>query len=369
MKKHLITIFIILGSYWGTAQSTTQCARSLSQAELAFEQGRLTDIINSYTNSSSGFSRCLANGVFSDSEEVRAYKLLTKAYLFQDDEEKAEEMLVKLLRADKEHQLSPEDPAELYILYAKFKTEPIFRFGIRAGANMSQPVVLTEHSTNPNPDAGKLYNSAGSNGGPGIGFWVEGLLERHLYKGIEIALGPQLQIVNYRIENDFAELQYLVQHQFTKLNVPLLVRYNLGYSKVDQDNNRAKLIPYVFLGGAYEYTLNAKYLNTNRTGGTTYTLPDTESSLKNNDQVTISNVSVFGGIGTKLRISNVHFLTFELRYSNSLFNHTNYENRYSNQSLYNDIAFIEDDLTINTLAFSIGFTKSLYKPRKRKEYR
>lgn len=370
MKKHLIAISLSLCVYYGLAQSSTQCSRALSQAELAFEQGRLSDIINTYNSSTSGFTRCLQNGVLSVDEEIRAYKLLTKAYLFQDDESKAEEIFIKLLKVDKEHQLSPEDPAELYLLKEKFKTDPILRLAFKFGFNKT--FISPIQSFNTFQNGQKFYNEKGD-GGLGIGQSFELMAERHIKKGIEVGLGAQIRFAMYEVDGQMIpeRLIYLAKNRSTMLRIPLLVRYNYGYSVKTEDGLRKKLIPYAFLGVSYDLTLNAKYIDTSRTGGTAFTLTDINGSLTDFDQVSTSNVSIFGGLGFKYRVGRalVDFFTVELRYDNSLFNYINPENRWDNDDVRFGIGHVEDDLTINTLTFSLGYTRSFYLPRKRKEYR
>ncbi len=371
MKKYFIVCSLSFCSAFVFAQTSSQCARALSEAELAFEQGRLSDIINDYTDESSGFTRCLNNGVFSVEEKIRAYKLLTKAYLFQDNEERAEEMFIELLKVDKEHQLAAEDPAELYLLKDKFKTEPIFRIGIRGGINKSLPKVIQGFNTFVVGE--KRYNQNGNDTGLGIGFWGEVLAERHLTKGIEVAAGFQYRIATYEVEGDLVDesLIYVAKNISNMLRVPLMVRYNLNYDRKDEDGNRIGFLPYAFLGVSYDLMLKAKYSDTRRTGGTAYTLPDGSDDLSSTDQVSSSNVSILGGIGAKFRIgrAKVDFFTLELRYDNSLFNYINPDNRFGNDDLYTGVGHIEDDLTLNTVSFSVGYTKSLYIPRKRKQYR
>ena len=346
------------------AQSASQCTRSLSDAELAFDQGRLLTIVDGKVPQ---FQRCLDNGVFSKEEEIRAYKLLTKTYIFLDREKEAEENLVKLLHVDKEHNLAKDDPSELYFLYEKFKTEPIFRLGFRAGINSSSPQIIQTFNTS---DSEKQYNGK-SDLGLGIGFNFEVLTEIYMGNGIELAMGPQFRIANYKVQSSFNGARYNVQNQSQMIRLPVLGRYNFGYDKKDGDNNRVKIIPYAFLGVSLDYTLSANYVNTNLVGADPFTLPseDDVASLSDRDQTNETNLSLIGGVGFKYRIQNVHFLTFEFRYNNSLFNYINSENRYKNDVVWTNVAFIEDDLTINTMSISIGYTLSIYNPRKRKQYR
>ncbi|MEO9484484.1 MAG: outer membrane beta-barrel protein [Ekhidna sp.] len=371
MKKLLIALTLTLGYFGAVAQSSSQCARALSQAELAFEQGRLSDIINNYSDANSGFTKCLDNDVFSIEEEIRAYKLLTKAYLFQDNEEKAEEMFVKLLKVDKEHQLSPEDPAELYLLKDKFKTEPILRIAIRGGFNKTLPKVIQEFNTF--QSGSKRYNEKGNDTGLGVGFWAEVLAERHLTKGIEVAAGLQYRITTYEIEGEMIvnDLNYVAKNTSNMLRVPILVRYSLNYDSKDDDGNRVGFLPYAFIGGSFDLTLSAKYIDARRTGGTAYTLPVSSADLKAESQVRSSNISILAGIGSRFRIgrAEVDFFSIELRYDNSLLNYINPDNRWANEDLNYGVGHVEDDLTLNTLSISFGYTRSLYIPRKRKQYR
>lgn len=369
MKKLLFISAFCLTSSMLMAQSTAQCARALTQAELAFEQGRLLYILDE--NQNAQFYQCLRNGSFTKEEEIRAHKLLTKAYLFTDNEVEAERKLVDLLISDKEHQLAPEDPAELHFLYSKFKTEPILRVAVRAGFNKT--FITTLQSFNTFQTGDKFYNEKGSTTGLGIGQSIEVMAERHIAKGIEVGLGTQLRFATYEVDGQMIpdNLTYIAKNRSSMFRIPLLVRYNYGYDVVDANGVRKKLIPYAFLGGSFDMTMNAKYVETSRTGGTAFTLTDANSSLTDFDQVSKTNVSIFGGIGMKLRVGRalVDFFTMELRYDNSLFNYINPDNRWANDDVRFGIGHIEDDLTINTLTFSVGYTRSFYMPRKRKEYR
>jgi len=310
----------------------------------------------------------LEEGLYSIEEEIRARKLLVKVYLFSDNEEAAEEALVDLLLTDKEHQLTPEDPAELYFLYSKYKTEPILRVSAKFGGNKTYITRLQEFNSS---QIEKKYNP---NAGSGLNVWAELLAERHIGKGIELAAGTQLRIARYDVEGELIanDLTYQVSNISTALRFPLLVRYNFGYdAKVENSNARKTLTPYIFLGGSLDLTLNSRYEDTSRSGGTAVTLDDESSSLSDLNQVEKQNASIFLGAGVKFRVgrARVNFLTLEARYDNSLFNYINPDGRWLNQSVGFGITYIEDDLTINTASFSIGYIHSFYIPRKRKQFR
>ena len=377
MRFTLICLLVLCSDV--VFSQTAQCTKLLTDAEDAFDQGRLQDVLQELDKNGKA-KDCFA--AFTTDERIRAEKLLTKAYLFTDNPAEAEKSLVDLLHEDKEHQLSKSDPAELHHLYGQFKTEPIFRLGIRGGINQSLPIIIQEFNTF--QDGTKKYNGEGGDTGIGIGFNVEVLAERHIKNGIEVGLGLQYRIANFEVEGDLlqqdptlaGDLIYKVKNQSSMIRVPLLVRYNLNYDEKNSDGIRLKANWYAFAGGSFDFVSNAKYVSTDRTGGTAFTLSDANASLlgvgsSEVDQVARTNASIFGGLGLKLRVGReqVDFVTFEFRYDNSLFNYVDPANRYANKDVLLDIGHVEDDLALNAISFTIGYTRSFYKPSKRKEYR
>lgn len=375
----LVLLCLFVGCLFTTSiAQTVQCTRNLTDAEEAFDQGRLEEVLR-LLNKENGKAKtdgCYAS--FTKNEAIRAEKLLTKAYIFTDNPNAAEKSLLDLLKEDKEHQLAKDDPSELHHLYSQFKTEPIIRVGLRLAVNKSLPIVIQEFNTF--QEGSKKYNGAGGATGQGIGVSLEALAERHLKSGIEVGAGVQYRIAAYEVEGELLPLQsgaliYKVKNQSTMIRLPLLVRYNLNYDKKDANGFRLTKLPYVFAGATFDYVSQAKYVSTDRTGGTAFTLNDNDELIAVGpdrvDQVARTNASVFGGIGIKMRMGReqVDFLTFELRYDNSLFNYIDPTNRYANKDVIQDIGHIEDDLALNTISFSVGYTRSFYKPSKRKQYR
>ena len=354
---------------WLSAQ-TPECTRQLALAEEAFDQGRLLDVIGILSRETGAAKECFP--VFSHTERTEALKLLTKVYIFADNIPEAENSLIALLREDKEHRLAKDDPSELHFLYNQFRTEPIFRVGLRFLANKSLPKVLQTFNTFQVGD--KKYNQQGVNGGLGLGGGVEALAERHVGGGIEVAAGVQFRLAAYDVEGDLlseqGRLVYNVTNQSIMLRTPLFLRYTFGYNAMDNNEVPVSNYPYLFAGAAYDLVLDARYINSDRVGGTAFTLNE-NNSLTAFDQTARSNVSLIGGAGIKFRVGRfrVHFATVELRFDNSLFNYVNPRNRFKNKDIDFSLAHIEDDLTLNTVSLAFGYTLSLYNPAKKKQYR
>ncbi len=368
--KIILAWSLIIGSVYVGGAQTAVCTQQLVKAEEAFDQGRLLDVLE-ILDKSTGTSRdCFV--FFSKTQKIQAEKLLTKTYIFADNVPAAENSLVDLLREENEHQLTKNDPSELHFLYSQFKTEPAFRIGMRVSLNKSLPVVL--QSFNSFQVGEKKYNQQGEETNLGIGLSCEALVEKHLAKGIEVGIGPQLRLASYEVEGNLLEKQnllfYKVKNQSTMLRLPLLVRYNLNYDEKNSEEVRISSLPYAFLGVSFDYVIAANYVVTSRTGGTAFSL-NANNSLTKFDQVARTNTSIFGGVGIKLRTgrAQVNFLTFEVRYNNALFNYINPANRFVNKDINFDIGHVEDDLILNTISISAGYTFSVYNLKKRKQYR
>ena len=349
-------------------------SQRLSAAERDYEEGRLANIPERLQG---GFLLKSKEGGYSKEETVRALKLITKVYIFLDDEPNAEDYLVRLLKADKEHKLDPRvDPAELYFLYNQFRTKPIFRISLKTGVNKSFPQVMQTFSPSNTLTVKKLYNGVGeppgtatAAGAIGMGYWADLVAERHLRWGVEVGTGVGVRNSSYDVDNFVGEsaggeptLLTHISNQQLNFRVPLFLRYNFRYFQ------EFGPIPYISIGSTYDYLMDAQYTKATRRGGTSFTLSSNDN-LKDLDLVQLNNMSGFVAIGTKLRVQT-HFLTFELRYDRSFFNYINEDNRWSgNQFLIYDLGFVEDDLSLDMLSLSIGYTYSVYSPKKLKEFR
>ena len=373
--------FLLFSTFFVSAQTWTQ---KLLIAERDYDAGRLVNIVD---NISGGFEKSLGEKGYTREEKIRALKLITKVYIFMDNESKSDEYMIKLLRADKEHDLDPKvDPAELYDLYRKFRSQPIFRIGLRVGVNKSYPNIINTFGTGNTGIVSKIYNGVGEspneasvNGGSGTGFFINAMAERYLNWGLEVGLGLEFRNSQYSVDNyitygdslqvngiaeiaQFAVLSTMVTHQQSFFRVPLLLRYNFKY---DSDNS---FVPYIAAGASYDYLLDAKYLDGNRTGGTEYKF-DSDLSLKDLDLIAKNNFSVFACLGLKMRVKT-HFLTLEAKFNKALLNYINPNNRWSNNPLSTyDLAFVEDDFSLDMLSFSFGYTYSIYNPQKLKEFK
>ena len=367
MRHPLIFIFwtgIVLGCYAQT------CTQKLILAERAYEAGRLGGILTSLQG-------CLGEGQFNKEELIRVYKLFTLVNIFSDNEQAADQSLIDLLKSDKEHPIDERtDPAEFIFLYNQFQTKPIFRVGIRGGANLSLPNPTEDIYSTGNVLGkvdNKYYNGRGVASGDslvlqgalGIGFWTEITFEQSFKHGFDLISGLQFRTSRYDVDNIFIDRTFksFVRNEQTFGKIPLFIRYT--YNRKKGPAIKKKSYIYLILGLSFDYLITAKYRQANRTGGTPYTLPDNEMiNLKSEKMVKSNNISMLAGIGLKIPF-RTDFFTFEARYEKGFLNYINAWNRYTNQTALMDIGHVEDNLTLDFITVGIGYIHSIYNPKRK----
>src|SRR5258706_11479522 len=131
-KRVLLFVFLlcVLGSRLNAQDSG--CEQTLNRASVEFEAGRFFDL-------PAILKPCLDNG-FSKEQKIRAYLLLTQAYLVLDNPTAAENSYLQLLKANPEYVANPaHDPIDVYYLSKKFTSTAIFTPHFRFGVNTSLP--------------------------------------------------------------------------------------------------------------------------------------------------------------------------------------------------------------------------------------
>ena len=136
MVRRLLLLAVVLSAGSIAARSQSTCAQTLRLAQSIYEQGRLHELPHLLEN-------CLRDG-FNDEEKVNAYKLLVLTHIYLEEPEKADEMMLALLRTDTEFKVNDAvDPAEFVALYKTFRTHPIYRIGGKLGGIGSTPSITS----------------------------------------------------------------------------------------------------------------------------------------------------------------------------------------------------------------------------------
>lgn len=355
MRNLLIGILLVFVSLRGWAQTST-CAQTLRLAISTYELGRLNEVPGILEN-------CLRQGganAFTKQERVSALRILTLAYIYQEEPEKADETMLMLLNTDHFFEINENvDPAEFTALYKTFRTKPIYSVGGKFGGNGSLPTPTKnffigsdaanngEYSTGYNIQIGavfekalfeKKYASQRWTAAPEIMF----MQNKFSYANEELTTNDATAEPNSRLEAEFSQ---------TRIDLNLLLQYKL------KDHY---LNPYVSFGPALSYLLSASgQLQTQfPTNGAAVTGPsiDLKDSFQSIDYALIASA------GIKFKFGEI-YLTADIRYKYGFANQIDEEARTNPEAAF-DFGLVSNDFRQSNLMINLGFIYPYFNPKK-----
>ncbi len=331
----------------------SNCTQMLRLIRTTYEQGRLHEL----PKLSEGCLKGVGAQGFSKEEKKEAYRYLTLSYIYLEEPEKADEMMLQLLNTDHFYQPNTEvDPAEFIALYNKFRHDPLFRVGLKFGMNLTQPIVTG------------TYNVGSAGAGQGgytmqPSFQVYGVFEKDVFRKLPLVLAAELGYVTrgYTYTNDqlstadekpdsaISDQKFIFSQSYLDLNV-------IGQYKF---KNTVNLQTYLGGGPGISYLVSSTNQATTVLGnGFTVTgsgVDDTESYNK-----ILFSFNMVAGI--KYKFGEV-YLTAEARYQIGFTNvvnpaaRTNAEIAFDYQGRYNDYR-------VNNMTLNIGIIYPFFKPLK-----
>ena len=350
MKRFLVGLLFLISVGIVRAQISS-CAQTLRLAQSTYEQGRLHELPTL-------LEACLKNtgaDGFTKDQKVRAYTLLTLAYIYLEEPEKADETMLNLLRTDSYFKPNPDvDPAEFIGLYNTFRTRPVYRFGVKFGANASQPNVS---SFNPIGDGKAKYAYK-------IGF--SGGFVGELPVNDKLTLSAELLYLQRTFTNtsssflkDTTYSASVGTESQSWLSLPIMVQYQFFKAKKMETK---KILPFLEGGISTDLLLGSKMQPT--------------QTRKRNQSIDVRsfpldvqrqkiNVSVMLGAGLKTRLAG-GYLIVDARYSYGILKNNNTATLYNNQSLLFDYKITDGIFSLNSLYFSVGYVQNFFTPIKLK---
>ena len=344
----IILLFSSFSLYADISADTLTCTQKLNKAQKVYDAGNITEVeglLSVCVESKAGFSK---------EEKMQALRLMILSYLFQDENEKAEQKLLALLKEDPEYQLNPAiDPAEFYQLYNSYRTVPVLNIGILAGGNMTSGSEIKTYSIDNSNTNKPTYKS-------GYGFHAGITADIHLYKQFQINTGVILSFKNFTYQDSLLYGNYTyIQSKESQmwLDVPLALKYNFG---------KKKLRPYIYAGGSFNLLVNAN-ADFTRTNKDRSNAADAGTEKMNDIRSSINYTALFGA-GLRYKVG-YGYMILDVRYTIGLRNVTDPANRFSNSDGANLFyyGYVSSDFSINNLAVSVGYLKSIYKPKKIKK--
>jgi len=337
MKKFL-SLGCILFVFASASGQAPNCSQTLRLATSTYEQGRLHELPGLLDG-------CIKSG-FNQEQKVQAYKLLTLAYIYLEEPEKADASMLLLLETNTEFQINEAiDPAEFIALYKTFRTTPVYRIGGKGGATIAQPNVASSDNAN---DGSSNYKYKF---GLSVGFSAE--IPVRILKAKNLTLNPELyfQITSFNYTNHDTIHTAFGPRTQNWISLPISLQYKFGQSKIN---------PYVALG------VETSYLVSSKSTGQSTIKKNAGGEQKSFDVTSALNRLNFFGIasvGAKYKIGR-GMVVAELRYHYGLRNITRVDGTYANPYLTWDYHTADAIYKLNYMSLTMGYLINIYNPKK-----
>ncbi len=357
---YLCIIFLAVGLSVGYSQNTS-CTQTIRLIRAQYEAGRLHEL----PQLASG---CLnprpGQQGFTKEEKREAYRYLTLAYIYLEEPDSADINMLKLLETDHFYSINETiDPAEFIALYKKFRTKPIFRYGLKVGVNTTQPNTL------------QYYNVGSKAGGAGkygmaVGFNAMLAFEKDLKGKFEkFVLAPEIAYVSRTFNYANSNLNFADQNPDSTVSTQLFVfsQQWLDFNGIVQYRMKTRQDPqdfYVYFGAGpgISYLLSSKNQASTSygTGSNGYTV--TGQQVEDTGSFNSLVYSAVLTAGLKKRIGEI-YVTADIRYQIGLSNVVNTASR-TNQVIGFDYAGSYNNYRMNNVMVQIGVLFPRFVPKK-----
>jgi len=340
-----VLLFLVLFFAAGPWLKGQDCAVKLREAENSFSQGRVEEVPGLLES-------CLESG-FTREEELSAYKLIIRSYLFDDKTELAEQTMLEFLKRRPEYEISPTDNADFIYLLNQYRVRPVIQVGVHGGGLMTYVTGI-----------GNEGNRQSTSSIPVKPDYTNDQLTFTLGLDIRFKLGEKFEL---GIEADYSEISYRYNEDYLNFG---LVDYFEKQQKIEASfmgycvpKVFGRFSPYLKLGSGVGYNLatNANPLfepiDVNNPAKRTGAAANRLSARIPLDAF------IHPGAGVKFKLPSSYIFVdisshISLRFQSFAANPDNEEYYY----LYTDDRFV-----LNTLRFSAGYIFIFYKPEKLEE--
>ena len=354
MRKLIFILIITI--FPATLLAQQECAYVLVEAQEMFDAGLIETIPDK-------LAECLVSG-FTKEEQVQAYKLIILSYLFDDNIENADELMLQFLTNYPAYEPVATDPREFVVLMETYDRDPVLMIGGGIGANFTLPIPTLLQGINDFVDHDGDYAFGGA------GFHFSFQLERRLLD--KLVLSGELIFANNRFDyyldddddiiipsaeiTDFSLIEYYETQNSLRLPVSLFYEFTSTNFK-----------PYIRLGLSPGMLLTAsgesvrKYIET-----TTIKYDDIEvANIDLIDGRRVINLWAFAGAGFNYKVGPGNFF-MDVRYYANLFNQVRPGTKsFMFQELIWSQYYVSDKFLLNNFGFTVGYMFPIYKPKKK----
>lgn len=323
--QHLIIFFLCL---FMSLEAYSDCSDNLESANKLYEQGKFDEAIDLILP-------CSESEV--SGEQWQVYKLLTKAYLGKQSIAEARAAAVHMLELNPTYQVNPRyDSKDLISLLKSINVIPKFSLGLTVmyGPNITLPRAINSYA----PSAyEKTYSSK-------TGFQLGLVTGYNLNMNHGVDFNIIYNVKSYHINYDWSGDSYDVSETLNYFDFPLMYRYSFTTTKQFRLS---------VLAGPYASILVNSYNDITLKGGSEMSeLTHYGSTIRRNKATVGGLVGLAGSLKTKRGGGHV---SFDLRYNRSFSNITKESTRYDNTTLLYDYSFLDDDIQLDYVSFSVGY--------------
>ena len=339
-QRQINTICLLcLLLFSGSVFAQRNCPQKLKDAEISYKNGRLNEV--------PGIIRgCLPAG-FNKDELVQAYRLLALTYIYLDEQKKAEQAVLSLIRIAPDYKINTRsDPTEFIELFKSFRTVPIIIPTIKAGINNSWVRVRETYLTDNPSLASPTYKT-------GFGYQVEIAIEipiiEHISAGVELHLAGR-NFTSISTFNDFQTLT--LKERQAWIDIPFLAKYTYDLKTIHT---------FLVAGPAISILYNAKGMveRKNNSG-----IPNPVNTTV--DMMKLRNGIALGGMiggGASCKLGKGYALA-EIRYHHLFSKVTKEVTLDMIPSLPYEYGYIDDNFSMSNISLSVGYTYPIYSPKK-----
>jgi hypothetical protein len=359
LKKLTLYLLPLLAASQTFGQVASSCTQVLRAAQAKYESGRLHELFDVCRPCLDGNE---ANGEFNTEERRQAYKLLVQSYIYLEEPGKADSAMLNLLSTDPFFKPNNNvDPAEFVSLYNRFRTKPLFRYGLKLGPAVSAPKAIAD------------YYIGGDGGGtatytPWISFSFGLVFEKDFLKNRRLTVAPDIAyaVRGFTEEATFfdpeaPEGQPTTQKVLVKTQGIELSPVVKWWLAKDPETKDQKFEFYVLGGPGINYvfggSLEDGQLNRLDGSGT-----NTGPAINIRGVFKPFNFSAIAGGGARIRLGGI-FLNGDVRLHYGLSNIVDPENRSNDEALF-EYGWIANDMTMNAITVNIALELAYFSPKK-----
>lgn len=336
----LVAVLMLASHTFAFAQEA--CSQILIKAQIAYYEGRANEV-------SQIMETCLKDG-FTRDEKLQAYRLLTISYLYLNEPIEAENALLALLRLNPEYKINESvDPAEFINLYKQFRTHPVYLAGFKLGGNVSFIQLLKNFSLDNTAEAQIFY-------APQLSYQGGASLELPLNK--RFSFSPEIYVAGkkYMHKTNLFGFENLTFNEAQhRIELPLMLTYNI---------NKKRFNPFFNAGFSFDalFSSYSKVRREDNDSSGEVKKEVTGPNITLNAQRRLINYSAIAGAGFKFK-SGRNLITAEVRYKLGMMNMVKKNERYSNTELIYRYGYLDNDIVLNSIVFSLGYIIPVYQPK------